>query len=502
MRKFETEVQKINHEIMSELTKLVLENKLLDEINGLPQKIISGNKARYRCCVYKERAIITERVRLDMGLSPNNDKDNTFLKDDYEKADHRVDKPVVQAMDKACDECPINRFTVTEACRGCVAHYCLESCPVDAISLINRQAFINQDKCIECGKCKKACPYNAISDVRRPCSTVCVVDAVKVNSDRKIHIEQDQCLSCGACIDGCPFGAIASKSNIISFLEDTAGGDKIHAIIAPSIVGQFGPKVEVSQIFEALKDLGMDSVHEAAKGADIVAYHEAKEFNSYIDELKFMMSSCCPVFVNLVKKFYPELASHLSTTVSPMVALGRKFRKEYPEDKIVFIGPCIAKKDEAVERELQDAIDYVLTFEEICAVFEGAGINPSDYDIEKDDTVVSRLGRNFAKSGGVGEAVKSTVTELDPSREVRITRCNGLEECKKVLDSIKKGGTDFNFIEGMGCQEGCIGGPGNLVRPHKLKNMLKKFGEESSYNSVVSVQENEMDLKLTRSHKE
>ncbi|ACB84469.1 4Fe-4S dicluster domain-containing protein [Natranaerobius thermophilus] len=491
MRKFETEVQKINHEIMRELAKLVFKNKLLDEINELPQKIIQGDEARYRCCVYKERAIITERVRLDMGVNPNNIHSNTFLKDDYEQACHRLDKPVVQALEKACDKCPINRFTVTEACRGCVAHYCMESCPKDAISFINRQAYINQEKCIECGKCKNMCPFNAISDVMRPCRSACTVDAVKVDGDRRISIDQDKCVSCGACIEACPFGAIASKSNFISFLEDLTGGEQIHAMIAPSIAGQFGAKVKVSQIKAALKNLGMDSVQEVAKGADVVAYHEAKELISSIHEHNFMLSSCCPAFVSLVKNFYSEFTANLSQTVSPMIAMGRSIKQKYPGSKVVFIGPCIAKKDEALEEDVQDGVDYVLTYEEICALFEGAGVDPSqceEFTEEEDQNkLVSPFGRCFAKSGGVGEAIKRTVKEIEPDYDIdiNVVKCSGLNECKQVLEKLKNGKLEADFIEGMGCEEGCIGGPGNLVKPNKSKVMVEKYGKEAEIESAV-----------------
>ncbi|MBZ4686431.1 MAG: ferredoxin hydrogenase large subunit [Clostridia bacterium] len=502
MRKFETEVQKINHEVTREITRLFIKGKFKDQINDLPHLIIKGNKARHRCCVYKERAVITERIRLAMGIEPTTGDQHSRLGDDYKHSSNNLEGPIVQVIDVACDECPINRFTVTEACRGCVAHKCMEACPKGAISFIGRQAYINQKLCIECGKCKNVCPYNAISDVMRPCRGVCPVSAVSISEDRKATIDYEKCISCGACVNACPFGAITSKSSLINVLEELTSGKNITAIIAPAFAGQFGAKVSPAQIKNALKKLGFSEVYEVAAGADLVAYNEAMEFieKTKDNEADFMMSSCCPAFVNLVRKNYPELVANLSTIVSPMVALGRKLKNDCPDKKVVFIGPCIAKKEEIIDEELAGSIDHVLTFEEICAMLEGAEINPQDCEDSEEENA-SELGRCFARSGGVTQAIVNTVKELNAELDIKPVICNGIDECIKALKALKAGKFEGNFIEGMACQEGCVGGPAVLVRPNKARVLVDKYGKSAKTDTIENAKKLQNDFKVHRNYK-
>jgi len=239
MRNFENNVQMIKHSVLKEVAKAAYSEKP-ELLNEIPEKIIRGPEPITRCCIYKERAIIEDRVKLAGGGKEGEEN-------------------IIQVIDSACDECPISRFVVTEACRGCLAHYCSEACPVDAIAHIGGKAFINSKKCIECGACRKACPYNAISDVMRPCRRACPVDAISMDENKKAIIDQEKCILCGACVYQCPFGAIMDKSfvtDVIRLLRESGKGAvfNVYALVAPAISSQFyGYSIE--NIVASLKKL-------------------------------------------------------------------------------------------------------------------------------------------------------------------------------------------------------------------------------------------------------
>ncbi len=308
MRKFENDVQLIKHEVLKWVAKFAFEGTLEEKIDDIQYIIDPGPEPRTRCCIYKEREITKERVKLAMGGNKNN-------------------KNIIEVIDVACDECPINRFFVTEACRGCLAHRCSEACPRGAIYHVAGRAYIDQDKCIECGRCKEACPYNAIADVKRPCSKACVPGAISMNENKKTTIDNDKCIQCGACVVQCPFGAIMDKSfivDVINLLKESKNNECIHvyAAIAPSIFSQF-THVKIEQVISGIKKLGFHDVVEVALGADMVSLHEAMEYAKTIEEKKVVTTSCCPAFVNYVKKYFPELTDKISNTVSPMIATAR-----------------------------------------------------------------------------------------------------------------------------------------------------------------------------------
>lgn len=328
MRNFESDVQLIKYEVLSEVVRLTLDGNLMKKYKTIAKKIIPGPKARTRCCIYKEREIINERVKLAMG----GDKTN---------------KNIIEVINVACDECPIDRFTVTEACRGCLAHKCTEACPVNAIHIVNKRAHIDTNKCIECGKCKAICPYNAISDVMRPCKRACESKALNFDGNKKAVIDNDKCIQCGACVYQCPFGAIVDKSfvvNVMKLLKRAKSNEDFHvyAIIAPAISSQF-TYARISQVVTGIKRLGFHDVVEVALGADLVAKHETQEFINSMANDNPMTNSCCPAFVTYIKKNFPELMVYVSNTVSPMIAISRLLKKIDKKCKIVFIGPCTAK---------------------------------------------------------------------------------------------------------------------------------------------------------------
>ncbi len=460
MRKFENDVQLIKYEVLKEVAILAMEDNLEGGFSHIPQKISPGPKPRTRCCVYKERAIIEERVKIAMG----GNKDN---------------KNNIEVIDIACDECPINRYTVTEACRGCLAKWCQETCPVDAIFYVGNRAYINNQKCIECGKCKNVCPYNAISDVMRPCRKACEAGALYINKDKKVIIDNEKCIQCGACVYKCPFGAVMDKSYIVDVIKLIKEAKKnkinVYAIIAPAISSQF-TYVSIGQLVKGIKMLGFHDVVEVALGADMVALHESKEVEKEIGEKKVITSSCCPAFVSYIKKNYPELNDRISNSVSPMIAISRLIKQMDDKAKVVFIGPCTAKKHEINEEDVKGSTDYVITFEELTAMIDAAGINLEECKEESLNNA-SFFGRIFARSGGLTESIKHVIEKEKLNIDFKPIVCDGLVECDKALKLTKLDRLKGNFIEGMACKGGCIGGAASIHHGQKDRNEVDKYGK-------------------------
>ena len=482
MKVFESDVQLIKYEVIREVVKLTINGTLKKERKNISKVLIPGPKARTRCCIHKERAIIDERVKLVMGGDKKNNN-------------------VIEVINIACDECPIHRFTVTEACRGCIAHKCTEVCPVGAIHSINKRSYIDTNKCIECGRCKNVCPYNAISDVMRPCRRACNAGALNFDEDKKAVIDNEKCIQCGACVYQCPFGAIMDKSSAVdvtNILLESKEDKNIHlyAVIAPAISSQF-TYAKIGQVVSGIKKLGFKDVIEAALGADMVVLNETKEFAETIEELKTMTSSCCPAFVSYIKKNYPELGKYVSTTVSPMIAISKLIKNTDPLAKIVFIGPCTAKKMEIKEADIKGITDYVLTFEELQAMLDAFDINIEECE-ELPLNNASFYGRIFARSGGLTEAVKHFVETKNIPIEFKPISCDGLIECDKALKLLKFNRSNGNFIEGMACSGGCIGGAASLSHGVKDKNEVDKYGklalEKDINDSLRIIKVEEIDL--------
>ncbi len=473
MDRFESNVQYIKYLVNREVAKWFYDGKELktgDAIRAIAETIIPGPKALFRCCIYKERHIIERRIELV--LSP------------------RSDNRIINVLNSACDECPIDRFVVTEVCRGCLSHKCLEVCPKNAINIVNHRAYINQHLCIECGRCKPSCPFNSISEVQRPCLRACPVNAVKMSDERKATIDHEKCISCGACVYQCPFGAIVDRSFVLDVLKLIhASHDntdyKVVAIVAPSIASQF-PRAKMGQVFAAIKNLGFHSVYEVAIGGDMVAAAEAHEFAHTVGELGWKTTSCCPSFVEYIKANHPEFMPHVSTTVSPMIALARSIKKRAPQTKIVFIGPCTAKKVEIREDDLIDDVEYVLTFGELNAIFDAKEIDLTTLE-ELDAGSPSYYGRIFGRTGGVTESVLRVAEVENLDVEIKPIRCNGIDECIKTMKLAASGRLDANFIEGMACKHGCTGGAASLVHAEKGIHMLNVYGKTAKTTNPIDV---------------
>ena len=309
MRKFDTKVQHLKYKVLREVARFAWKGELLDNIVEIPKIIISGNTPTSRCCVYKERAIVQERVKMAMGGDRKNPN-------------------VIEVIEIACDDCPAAGYVVTDSCRGCLAHRCEDVCKRGAITFDqNHVAHIDKTKCVECGACAKVCPYAAIINRNRPCMSACKVKAISKAANGAAKIENEKCISCGACIYQCPFGAIVDKSFILNTIDlirksDNNKNYKVYAIVAPSISGQFA-YAKLGQVITGMKMLGFHTVVEAALGADMVAMEESKE----LAEKGFLTSSCCPAFVKYIKTAFPQLLPYVSHNPSPMAALSKYISK-------------------------------------------------------------------------------------------------------------------------------------------------------------------------------
>lgn len=482
MYEFENRLSKLKHEVLTQVAKLAIKDQVTEEnIKKIPYEVIKGDVAQYRCCVYKERAIVLERAKLASGFLANGDNEDKTL------IDIKEDEQIMYVIEAACDACPINKYSVTDSCRNCVAHKCQEACNFGAISYVNGRAYINPEICKECGMCKKACPYNAIAEVMRPCIKACPTGALEIDPETKrSRIEKSKCINCGACMAACPFGAISDKSLIVPVAKALANGEKIYATVAPAISGQLGPKITYGQIKNAIKKLGFVDMVEAACGADAVTVHESNEFVERMENGdKYMTNSCCPGFHSYIEKMFPDQVDKISGTVSPMVAAGRYIKKVDKGAKVVFVGPCTAKKAEAAKGNLKDAIDYVLTFEEIIALFDAFGIDPSECENEVVDEA-SVFGRGFGQLGGLTAAIQNYVKDKNIDVEFKPVKVSGPKEIKQTMTMAKVNKLQGNFIEGMMCEGGCINGAGKVTPTMKAKGKFVKENMQATRKSVLA----------------
>ena len=462
----------LRRELLIRLVRAFDEGTLRDQIDRIPVKLRPKDADASRCCVYHDRAVIKYRLMALLGISAEEESDeaktlSSYLDDviggiarsDTQEHPERKNAPL-SVCGPACSGCPDAKVVSTSNCRGCFARPCVYSCPKNAITVTGGQSVIDNAKCIKCGKCISACPYNAIVKTTVPCEEVCPVNAIRKNERGVAEIDFAKCIFCGKCFMACPFGAVMERSQIVGVLSAMKRGEKLVAMVAPAADRQFPGTME--QLLAACVKAGFADVVEVALGAEKTTRHETEEFLERMerDPKTFMTTSCCPAYVNLVGKHLPELVEHVSLTPSPMVYVHEMVRGRDPGAKTVFIGPCVAKRSEAMRK----GIDFVLSFEELGAILAGRKIDVIACEAHPVERPASASARNFARSCGVTEAVLAEATSKIPDFRLAAKQIDGIDrKTCAMLKLYAAGKLPANFLEVMACKGGCVNGPCSLT---------------------------------------
>lgn len=494
MRGLKSNKTSLRHMVFTEIARFAYNDGTKEDFEQLPFKMLPSEHNKYRSNIFLERAILGERLRTTMGMVYRPASQGGPLSDGIENADtneHYYTPPLINVIKFACNSCPEKRVLVTNGCQGCLEHPCMEVCPKNAISMVKGKSVIDEDKCIKCGKCVSACPYNAIIKQERPCTLSCGAGAIKSDEFGRATIDQDKCVSCGQCLVSCPFGAIVDKSQIYQCIKAIKGGEKVYVALAPAFVGQFGTDEDSKKVRGLFKRLGFRDAREVSIGADMCTVAEARDFLDEVPEkLDFMATSCCPAWAAFAKKNFPELTPNISMALTPMVLTARMIKKRHPDCKVAFVGPCAAKKLEAMRRSIRSDVDFVLTFEEVAGMMDAKGVSMNDITEEEYLPFESGSGDGcgFAVSGGVAEAVVNRIHQIDPNKEVKIAKAEGLVECKKMLAMAKAGKYNGYLLEGMGCPGGCVGGAGVIKAPQVTSKLVEKEVKKKSSQTPIDSQ--------------
>ena len=489
MRGIPSLITDIRKKVFTEVARMAYNGGDYTTAEDLPYIIVPGDRPLHRESIFLERAIAGERVRLAMGLSIRPVQSRHLMTEGMDAAaiaEQYYEPPLVNIIPYACHACPTNQYRVTESCQSCLAASCQKVCPRDAISFVNGKSLIDPDKCIKCGKCAKACPYHAIIHLERPCAAACGMDAIVADENGKAVINQDKCVACGQCLVSCPFGAIVDKGQIFQVVQSILKGDKVIAIVAPAFIGQFGKHSTPGKFIAAMKKLGFKRIVEVAVGADMCTIEEARDFLEKVPaEQKYMATSCCPAWHSMIDKLFPSEYKNISMTLTPMVFTARLMKKEYPGCKVVFVGPCAAKKLEAIRADIRSDVDFVLTFEELQGMFEAKEINFETIEPMYDLNEGTAAGRGFAVAGGVAGAVEKLIKETNPDAEIKTARAEGLRDCRKLMTLAKAGKYDGYLLEGMACPGGCVAGAGTLLPVELAANVVGRYQNEADAESPL-----------------
>ena len=500
MRGIPSLITDIRKKVFTEVARMAYAGGDYSHAEDLPYKIVPGDQPLHRESVFLERAIAGERVRLAMGLGVRPIQTRSLMTDGMDAAavaEAYYEPPLVNIIPYACHACPTNQYRVTQFCQNCLAASCQKVCPKNAISFVNGKSYIDPDKCIKCGKCAKACPYNAIIHLERPCAAACGMDAIVSDEHGRAVINQDKCVACGQCLVSCPFGAIVDKGQIFQVIQSILQGDKVIAIVAPAFIGQFGKIFTPGKFVTAMKLLGFARVVEVAVGADMCTIEEAKDFLEKVPTRQdYMATSCCPAWHAMIQKLYPSEFQNISMTLTPMVYTARLMKKEHPGCKVVFVGPCAAKKLEAIRADIRSDVDFVLTFEELQGMFEAKEIDFADLpeaDVLNEGTAA---GRGFAVAGGVAQAVENLVHETRPDLEIKTARAEGLRDCRKLMAMAKAGKYKGYLLEGMACPGGCIAGAGTILSIEQAAKVVSQYQKDAKTTSPTQSEYRDIAEKL------
>ena len=482
MRGIPSLITDIRKKVFTEVARMAYAGQGYECANDLPYKIVPGDRPLHRESVFLERAIAGERVRLAMGLGLRPADGRHLVTEGMDQAaiaEQYYEPPLINIIPYACHACPTHQYKVSNYCQNCLARSCEKVCPKDAISVRNHRSYIDLDKCIRCGKCAKACPYNAIVHLERPCAASCGMDAIGSDEQGRAVINHDKCVSCGQCLVSCPFGAIADKGQIFQVIQSILQGNKVIAIVAPAFIGQFGKHSTPGKFIAAMKQLGFKRIVEVAVGADMCTLEEAKDFVEKVPSQQNYMASCCPAWHSMIHKLYPSEVGKISMTLTPMVFTARLMKKQYPGCKVVFVGPCAAKKLEAIRADIRSDVDFVLTFEELQGMFEAKEINFETIEPMYDLNEGSAAGRGFAVSGGVAKAVADRIAVEHPDMDVKTARAEGLQDCRKLMLLAKAGKYNGYLLEGMACPGGCVAGAGTLLPVDLASKVVGRYQSEA-----------------------
>ena len=489
MRGIPSLITDIRKKVFTEVARMAYAGRGYEGVDELPYTIVPGDQPLHRESVFLERAIASERVRLAMGLNIRPIQTRHLMTEGMDEAavaEQYYTPPLVNIIPYACHACPTNQYKVSNYCQNCIAASCQKVCPKDAISFRNNRSYIDLDKCIRCGKCAKACPYNAIVHLERPCQVACGMDAIESDEQGRAKINQDKCVACGQCLVSCPFGAIVDKGQIFQVIQSIIKGDRVIAIVAPAFIGQFGKHSTPGKFIAAMKKLGFARIVEVAVGADMCTVEEAKDFMEKVpSQQRYMATSCCPAWHSMIHKLFPGEVDNISMTLTPMVLTARLMKKKYPDCKVVFVGPCAAKKLEAMRENIRSDVDFVLTFEELQGMFEAKEIDFETIEPMDDLNEGTAAGRGFAVSGGVAGAVADVIQKMKPDADVLTARAEGLRECRKLMTLAKAGKYDGYLLEGMACPGGCVAGAGTLLPVELAANVVGRYQKEADTESPM-----------------
>lgn len=465
----------IRRELLTRLCRKLQDGGSRELIDRIPLEMKPRNNSHIRCCVHKDRAVLKYKLMACLGFSIEDETDELTPLSEYVKiAEEKqgISDVRLTVVDEACLSCSPGNYVVTNMCQSCDGRPCQVNCPKDAINFSSGRAQIDTDDCVNCGLCMNYCPFHAIIFTPVPCEAVCPVNAISKDKNGIANINHDLCIFCGRCFEACPYGAVMEKSHIVNIYQALKSEEEMIALVAPALYGQFAATPE--QVHSAILKLGFDKVVEVAEGAVITAQKEARELEEeiLINPNKKMTTSCCPSYIELVKKHLPNLEDKVSTTQTPLYYTSEQVKQDNQQAKLVFISPCMAKKHEVFTSKVAD---YTLNFEELGSMLAASEIEMHSVNIDAE--IENLEARVFSYSGGVTEMVKSQIKSPEKLNETKISGFS--KENIKQLKALALDKGAYNFYEIMACENGCVNGCNTIAKPSLAKRQILKYSSNN-----------------------